>query len=68
MGRVLRAVVWIAAAAPWIVCAVFCAGILHVPPRAMPARPVLREDVAPRPPDPPKPKGVRYEPWEEVPS
>ena len=56
-----------AAAAPWAVCAALTASAMKVPPSALPPLPTLREPM-PRAPDPPKPKGVRYEPWEEVPS
>ena len=59
---------WVAALAPWAFCAGMAAGAMSVPPSSLPSRPVLREEVPKRLPDPPRPKGVRYEPWEEVPS
>jgi hypothetical protein len=62
---------WILALVPWAVSASVCVIGLRVPPSALRSKPFLRDD-APRPspsaPEPPKPKGVRYEPWEKVPS
>jgi hypothetical protein len=66
---------WVVALAPWAVSAAVCAGALHLPPSALRSRPLLRDGspcTSPCPsllaPEPPKPKGVRYEPWEKVPS